>query len=643
MNHSQAVQNLDRHAIANLDATLNAEAQDAEIALLASILIDPVSFPEVRMELRDDSDAFQYRPHRLIYESMIHLDDSGNVPEVLTLRQQLADDGNLTEVGGEAYLGEISGRCPSSANLLQYVEIVRSHKERREVGRLLVRASELHLAGRPAEEVHSLFKGRDGFEKGDDANADYEPFPTDILPEVMRDYISVGAASIGCDHSYIALPLFCALASAIGNSRVIRLKQGWEEPCVIWAAIVGESGTLKSPALDYALRPMLEHEVSLYREWSARMKEHESGKEMPPDHDLVKRSQTCVNDVTIEGLASLLYSNPRGLLLYKDELSGWFGGFDRYSKSETEASKYLEMQRAGMIRVDRKKDSESQLIERAAVSITGGIQPGTLVRLLKPKYFQNGLAARLLLAMPPRKPKRWNDNEILEDSVMPMKSVFETLLRQPYDPEEGPAVSELSEAGREAWIRHFNFLAAEMHLETDPNVVSALAKLEGYAARFALVVHAVRETVESSLSARIDEQDVAVGAKLARWFAYEARRVYRMISGTERAQSKDAELVSLISSVGGRITVRDLTRKRKKFRPSATARKALTRLVKLNLGSWNQVEIAGKPGPKSEEFILKVAAPENDSDKFASFSRKSEDLSYVAGDNGKDRSTYSVA
>ena len=49
---------------------------------------------------------------------------------------------------------------------------------------------------------------------------------------------------------------------------------------------------------------------------------------------------------------------------------------------------------------------------RAAVSVCGTIQPGTLARALTQDYLDAGLAARLLLAMPPKQLKKWSEVEI---------------------------------------------------------------------------------------------------------------------------------------------------------------------------------------------------------------------------------------
>ena len=46
------------------------------------------------------------------------------------------------------------------------------------------------------------------------------------------------------------------------------------------------------------------------------------------------------------------------------------------------------------------------------MSICGGIQPSILHSALGTEHRESGLAARLLLACPPRKPKRWSEAEL---------------------------------------------------------------------------------------------------------------------------------------------------------------------------------------------------------------------------------------
>ena len=99
-------------------------------------------------------------------------------------------------------------------------------------------------------------------------------FPIDAIPKPVSTYIAEGAKAMGCDTSYIALPMLSGLAAAIGNSRRIKLKQSWTEPAILWTGIVGDSGTLKSPAIDMALRPLRKKQDEAFKVYYEQMKEY---------------------------------------------------------------------------------------------------------------------------------------------------------------------------------------------------------------------------------------------------------------------------------------------------------------------------------------------------------------------------------
>ncbi len=201
---------------------------------------------------------------------------------------------------------------------------------------------------------------------------------------------------MGVDPTYSALPVLSVLSASIGNARSIRLKEGWVEPCVVWTAIVGESGTGKSPPLTAATEPLRAWQAEELRRHKELMKEHErdvleyernltawkktKGVCDPPEHP---QEPTCaraiVSDVTIESLAPMLENNPRGVLLHRDELRAWIGGFDRYraSKARSDAPQWLEIHGARSIIVDRKTPKPKTIyVPRAFVAVCGGVQPG---------------------------------------------------------------------------------------------------------------------------------------------------------------------------------------------------------------------------------------------------------------------------
>lgn len=155
---------------------------------------------------------------------------------------------------------------------------------------------------------------------------DWKPFPVAALPPVIMKFVEEGAASIGCDPAAIALPLLAALASAIGNTRRIRIKKGWLAPPILWMVLLGRSGSQKSPAFRFAMNPVNGVRAEMFSDWKSRS-------ESQNDTDQSSLERWTVDDMTIEALADIHESTPRGLLLSSPELNSWISNFERYSKA----------------------------------------------------------------------------------------------------------------------------------------------------------------------------------------------------------------------------------------------------------------------------------------------------------------------
>jgi hypothetical protein len=83
-----------------------------------------------------------------------------------------------------------------------------------------------------------------------------EPFPVGSLPRICRMLVEEGAAAIVAPPDFIAVPLLVAAGAAIGNALEIELKPGWREGSNLYAAIVGDPGSKKSPSFRLPLLPL---------------------------------------------------------------------------------------------------------------------------------------------------------------------------------------------------------------------------------------------------------------------------------------------------------------------------------------------------------------------------------------------------
>jgi hypothetical protein len=439
----------------------------------------------------------------------------------------------------------------------------------------------------------------------------YRPFPLDSLPNPVRNYVDASAVAIGCDLAYVALPMLSALAGAIGNTRRVQVKRGWTEPAVIWTAIVGESGTHKSPALDDARRfprrrqeqarkrfdkAMREYEVAneKYQAALTKWKDSDRTGERPQSPERPVMVRALVDDTTVEALGPILVENWHGILILRDELAGWLGAFDRYARSPRgggEAAKWIEMHGGRSIIIDRKTGMPRTLfVPRAAVSIGGGIQPGILCRLITQEHRDNGLLARLLMAWPPRRPRRWSEAQTDESVTAAVQSVYDRLCElvptKDSDGDPTPIVVPLAANAKAEFINFVNAHGAEQ-FELAGDLAAAWSKLEGYAARLALVHHLVRWAAGDRRDPEtgIDTDSIRAGITLARWFGGEDRRIYAALheSGEE---TERRELVELIRRRGGKITVRELQRAGRRYTTAEAAETALGALAKKGIGEW---------------------------------------------------------
>ncbi|MBL8964597.1 MAG: DUF3987 domain-containing protein [Phycisphaerae bacterium] len=498
----------------------------------------------------------------------------------------------------------------------------------------------------------------------------FAPFPVDVLPEPIQSFVADAAKSIGCDPSYIALPLLSGLASAIGNTHRIALKRGWAEPAIVWTAIVGESGTMKTPAFKLAMKAIRKAQADAFKEYDAARAEWEAqhlryeaeltgwkrdaakkrgGDDgytvAPPEKPTPPMARRyIVSDTTTEALAPILLGNPRGVLLARDELAGWLGSFDRYAKAGkagADSAHWLSMHNGEAMTIDRKTGIPPTIhVPSASVSITGGIQPGILARALGQEHHESGMAARMLYAMPPRKAKRWTEADVDADTEAAVAAVFDRLFSltmevdpesDPLNPDLRPRLVRLDEDGKAAWVRFYNEHATEQ-AELSGDLSAAWSKLEGYAARLALVIHLTRWAAGDATlrdPARVDEASIAAGVVLARWFGDEARRVYTILSESDDDR-ETRRLVEWIERKGGAVTVRDLTHGIRAYRgdPDA-AERALSALVEAGIGRWEAEAHGPRGGRPAQRFRLVSTVTVTETPANAG-----KDVGYGDGDTG---------
>ena len=149
---------------------------------------------------------------------------------------------------------------------------------------------------------------------------------------------------------------------------------------------------------------------------------------------------------------------------------------------------------------------------------------------------------------------------------------------------------------------------------TEGELAAAYSKLEGYAARLALLHHVVTHIdLETSDIRPVGPRSVEAGITLVRWFAGEAERIYTTLS--ETVEERDTRrLIDWIRAHGGQTTARALQKSNsRKYPTTDTAKAALDALAEAEIGEWVEPNRTKNGGQPARRFILHPTPDTTDS------------------------------
>jgi Protein of unknown function (DUF3987) len=258
----------------------------------------------------------------------------------------------------------------------------------------------------------------------DDRRGELPDFPVGALSERCSGWVRRAAHGAGVTPGHVAVPLLGIASSLIGTARRVMASRSWSQPMTCWTALVGASGTGKTPGIDATRRALAEierankHKIAeLQRahearaeaakaardQWKQKMKDAvEAGESAPPmpaaavDPGKFIAPRLHVSDGTIERFAELLLARPQGALRLTDELSGLFLNMSRYNGGQDNEF-WLEAWNGNPYVVERCARALS--VEHLLIGVVGGLQPDKLARSFKGDM--DGMYARILFGWPP--------------------------------------------------------------------------------------------------------------------------------------------------------------------------------------------------------------------------------------------------
>jgi hypothetical protein len=461
-----------------------------------------------------------------------------------------------------------------------------------------------------------------------------EPFPTDVLPEVPRQFVHEVAEALGVAPECVATHVIATCAAAIGNTCRVRVNDNWQEPPIIWAVTLMESGSMKTPAYNAAVEPLHLAQRAAESRYRQELSDYKKAK---AEYDALTRAWSApgttaeapgaiaepveprhvdyyTGNSTVEALAILSERNPRGLAFTTDELAGFFTSFGAYKGGRGgDEAQYLQMYSAGPIKLDR-ANGKHICVPQAALSIFGTCQPAVFRKLLRAdgrghNQIENGMASRFLIAAPAQKPKRWRQLKAVDKA--PYTKMIGSLLSIPMPlGEDGNGVPVVIPMSPEAEKRFGEFY--NEHNDQTAAIENAptryhYAKLEAMPARLALIFCLCDAVTEPTGGPPVvQERHVQAGIALTRWYGREAWRFYEgdetqaqreEREQQEREKQEQQELRKLLDAIhesGGSISPREMRDLDIRWRDPLAAEKKLKALARAGHGQL----VDQPPGPQ---------------------------------------------
>jgi len=201
------------------------------------------------------------------------------------------------------------------------------------------------------------------------AEAPAPSFPRTVLGGEWSPWCGGVAAGANAPFDYVAMALMTAAAGLIGNSLTVRATNSFVQPSVLWMCCVGKSGSGKTPAIN-AISDIVD---ALDSQSPVRQR---------------------LRQISIAASVKLAAENPKGLTLFRDELSGlWI--VIRRSEGE---DFWLEAYNGKPFSKDRENRAPIY-IDRLSISVIGGAQPVT-VKGVTTDGKNRGFSSRYLFGYP---------------------------------------------------------------------------------------------------------------------------------------------------------------------------------------------------------------------------------------------------
>jgi putative DNA primase/helicase len=404
----------------------------------------------------------------------------------------------------------------------------------------------------------------------DDGLPSVQRFDERLLPASFRDWVADITDRMQVPADYPAAAAVLCLAGAVNRRATIQPKaedSSWIVVPNLWGGIIADPGLLKSPVIHAVKRPLQKIQEQWWQEhgqaeadYGREKEEYElrhaawrdqykaacktkrgsgsgagSWTEVEPSAPSPRR--IIVNDATFEALHEILRENPAGVLVVRDELTGWWSQLDRQGR-EGERAFYLQAWNGDTAQTIDRIGRGSINVPNCCVSMLGGIQPARLrsylIDAVTDGPMNDGLIQRFQVLVWPDTPKGWRyvdrpANSTAENAV---RSVFDRLVKLDV---ENPLRLRFSDDAQSLFVVWLSELESRVRgNELHAALVSHLSKYRSLMPTLA----ALFELADAGTS----EVSLEHAKQAAAWCAYlesHARRIYSCVVTPQIRAARD--------------------------------------------------------------------------------------------------------
>lgn len=465
-------------------------------------------------------------------------------------------------------------------------------------------------------------------------------FPTDSLPDWLRDYVEATAIETQTPPDLAALVTLSVVSATCAGVVEVEVRNHWVEPLNIYAVVAMDPGNRKSPVFNAALKPFASAEKlanyerapqiiaaqSRHEAARQRLKEAETALKKASPEDQGRRQEdvercareladikippACrrlADDITPEKVASLLAEQDGRLAIMSaegdlfDMLAGRYG-----SGGMPNFGVLLKGHSGDAVRVDR-MGRASEYVERPALTVCLTVQPEVIRGLHRhPEFRGRGLLARFFYALPESLMGRRDTRPPLVSAHV--RSTYdheiEKLAALPVERDEAENVQHhqltLSRTARGALSEFERWLEPQLGPSGDlAHMTDWAGKLAGGIVRIAGLLHMAthwRVSSPAPWDRPIDEDTITNAIRIGRYLIAHAQAAYTLMGADPEVERAKLVLAWATAAQRTHFTVRELYQGTKgRFKRVAELTPALSILV--DHGFIRAVAPTLHPGP----------------------------------------------